>query len=104
MKNGITLNDLEKAENDAYNQGLDIGFKQAAPSVIKMAYAAIILALNDKGLTSIDSYELLRSVDHYILTGLTSIEMCDEVLERTGIELNFGEPTGAVIKITKEDN
>lgn len=85
VQNGITVDDLQKN----YELGYNAGFGAASEPTVKSCYAAIVLALADKGMTQDECFEVLVSVDRYILETLTSMEACDMALERTGIELDF---------------
>lgn len=88
-KNGITPQDLKKE----WDEGYSAGFRDAAPCVIKTAYAAICLALQDlHGYGRKRCADVLREVDNYIVNSLTSAEAIEEVFDRIGLYINFDEP------------
>lgn len=89
IQNGITPEDLEREFKDGYNAG----FKDAAPGVIKTAYAAICLVLHDlHGFGQKRCADVLQRVDDYILHSLTSAEAIEEVWDKIGLQINFEEP------------
>lgn len=88
IQNGITQKDLE----DEYEKGRQAGFKQAAEPIIKCCYAGIILALHDEfGFGENRAYRAIKAVDEKIIWALNHSELCDEVLEKTGLELMLDE-------------
>lgn len=89
IRNGITPEDLEKE----YRNGYDAGFKDAAPCVVKTAYAAICLALQElHGFGQEQCADVLARVDNHILHSLTSIDAIEEVFDKIGLQINFDEP------------
>lgn len=93
--NGITAQDLD----DAREQGRQEGFKQAAEPIIKCCYAGIILALHDEfGFGENRAFRAIKAVDEKIIWALNHSELCDEVLEKVGLELCLDEPFDRVQK------
>lgn len=85
MKNGITINDLEKE----YYKGFDAG----RDSAIKTCYAAVCLAARDElGFGSKRAYRLLCTMDKHVCETLSSAEAIDRVLDEMGITIRFREP------------
>lgn len=97
--NGITAQDLD----DAREAGRQEGFKQAAEPIIKCCYAGIILALHDEfGFGENRCFRAIKAVDEKIIWALNHSELCDEVLEKTGLVLDLDEPFSRVTKKEKE--
>lgn len=95
IQNGITTADLERE----YERGREDGFKQAAEPIIKCCYAGIILALHDEfGFGENRAYRAIKAVDEKVIWALNHSELCDEVLEKTGLELCLDEPFSRVQK------
>lgn len=93
--NGITAQDLD----DAREAGRQEGFKQAAEPIIKCCYAGIILALHDEfGFGENRCFRAIKAVDEKIIWALNHSELCDEVLEKTGLILDLDEPFSRVSK------
>ncbi len=93
--NGITAQDLDDAREDGRREG----FKQAAEPIIKCCYAGIILALHDEfGFGQSRCFRAIKAVDEKIIYALNHSELCDEVLEKTGIALELDEPFERVQK------
>lgn len=90
-KNGITLEDVKKAEDEAYQRGLNAGIE----STMRTCYAAICLALNElHGFGRERCSRVLNSVDEKIVMALTSEEAIREVYDRMGLEIQFKEMPG----------
>lgn len=95
IQNGITQKDLE----DEYERGRQDGFKQAAEPIIKCCYAGIILALHDEfGFGENRAFRAIKAVDEKVIWALNHSELCDEVLEKVGLELCLDEPFDRVQK------
>ena len=87
-KNGITIEDLKKAED----QGRTDGYKVGKEETLIICYAAFILALNElHGFDSEQCMELLNLVDEKVTYTLTSADTIQEVYETMGLTLNFAE-------------
>ena len=87
-KNGITIDDLERE----YKKGFDSGFAKATEPVYKTMMAAIALALHElHGFGQKRIKDVLQCVDNHVMYSLTSTELAEEVLEKTGLEILFHE-------------
>ncbi len=88
IQNGITKKDLE----DAYNSGMEEGFRQAGMPIIKSCYAGICIALKEQfGFGKERCYRALKAVDEKIIFALNHQELTDEALEKAGIRIDFGQ-------------
>ena len=88
-KNGITLQDLEKE----YERGREEGFRQAGMSIIQCCYAGICIALHDTfGFGEERCYRALKACDEKILWALNHAEMAEELLEKTGLTIDWDDP------------
>ena len=84
IKNGITPHDLQREHEKGRNQG----FKEAAMPIIKCCHAGIILVLHDNfGFTDEQCFEAVSAVDNKIIWALNHLELAEEVLDKTGIEI-----------------
>jgi hypothetical protein len=85
VKNGITLQDLERQKMDGYHLGVE--------SAIGTVYAAMCLAAKENlHLEQNAIVELLRAVDDKVVNVLDHWELIDETLASTGIKLDFRDP------------
>ena len=88
-KNGITPQDMEKEYHRGYQDGLHAA---SLPMMIKTCYAAICLALHDEfGFGEDEYFRALTHVDERLLWTLENQELVDEVLEKTGLTIQFDE-------------
>ncbi len=88
-QHGITIADLEKE----FQKGFDDGFNKAAEPMYKYMMAAICLALHElHGWGEKRILRVLKCVDDKILYALSTDELVEEVLDKTGIEILFKEP------------
>jgi hypothetical protein len=86
QKNGITLEDVKRAEEKSYAQGVQAGIE----NTMKTCYAAICLALNEKhGFGTKRCKDVLNAVDEKVVMALTSDEAVDEVYRRMGLVIRF---------------
>lgn len=86
QKNGITLDDLKRAEDDGYQRGVQTGIE----STMQTCYAAICLALHElHGFGKERCAKVLNSVDEKITMSLTSEETIREVYDTMGLEIVF---------------
>ena len=84
IKNGITPHDLQQE----HEKGRSQGFKEAAMPIIKCCHAGIILVLHDNfGFTDEQCFEAVSAVDNKIIWALNHLELAEEVLDKTGIEI-----------------
>ena len=86
QKNGITLEDVKRAEEKSYAQGVQAGIE----NTMKTCYAAICLALNElHGFGTKRCKDVLNAVDEKVVMALTSDEAVDEVYRRMGLAIRF---------------
>lgn len=89
VKNGISVEDLEKN----YNIGFKDGFKMAGEPIVKGCFAAICLVLHEMhGFGRKRCCDVLNAVDRHMMYTLTSDEAIQEVWEKIGLHIDFGEP------------
>ena len=86
--------DIKRAKNpeldEAYRRGFNKGFGQASSFTWRMCFAAVAKTLHEgKEYEQDDIVSFLRQLDETMTTELTSEDVIDEVLEATGIILNF---------------
>lgn len=85
-KNGITLEDMKRAEDESYQRGVNVGIE----NTMKTCYAAICLALNElHGFGTKRCKDVLNAVDEKVTMALTSQEAIQEVYDRMGLEIKF---------------
>lgn len=88
-RNGITMEDVDKAGKDGYVQG----YEAAGCDTVRACYAAICLALKEvHGFGKKRCTEVLRKVDDIILYRLTGQELVDQVWDEMGLRLEFNAP------------
>lgn len=86
QKNGITLEDVKRAEEKSYAQGVQAGIE----NTMKTCYAAICLALNElHGFGTKRCKDVLNAVDEKVVMALTSDEAIQEVYDRMGLVIRF---------------
>lgn len=86
QKNGITLEDVKRAEEKSYAQGVQAGIE----NTMKTCYAAICLALNElHGFGTKRCKDVLNAVDDKVVMALTSDEAVEEVYRRMGLVIRF---------------
>lgn len=88
-KNGIGVEDLQRE----YDRGREDGFRQAGLNAIQCCYAGMCIALHDVfGFGKKRCYRVLKACDEKVAYVLGYPELADEVLEKTGISIDFGDP------------
>lgn len=93
VQNGITPKDLDRK----YDEGYTAGRMEVATPVFKTIYAAICLALNDlHGFGEKRCFDVLCRVDDLVTNYFTSTEAVQDVFDRMGLELSFGDVYGTV--------
>lgn len=93
QQNGITLAELKQNYQHGYDDGYKAGSKRKIEPIMKMAYAAACLALNElHGFGTKRVEAVLQRMDEKIVYALSSEEMIDEVLERFGFRIDFESP------------
>lgn len=90
-KNGITLEELKRAEDDGYDRGVKVGIE----NTMRTCYAAICLALHElHGFGAKRCKDVLNSVDEKVVMALTSEETIQEVYDQMGLEIRFRDIPG----------
>lgn len=99
LQRGITPEDLRSE----FDRGFKAGFAEATPASCKTVYAATLLVLGEEGRTQDECMRFLRRVDHHVIETLTSYEIIDEALAKTGIRLQFDDPTEETVEVIDGD-
>ena len=87
-KNGITIKDLEAN----YQKGYSAGFNAAAEPTYRTMLAAFCLALHEVyGFGEKRILKALQAADEKFVYSLTDMELVQEVFDKTGLEILFGE-------------
>lgn len=90
-KNGITIEDLKNAEDQARRDG----FMDGAAEMIKICYSAICLALHEsEGYDCDKCRELLAAADERVVYAINSRDLLQEVRDTMGLEFNFNADVG----------
>ena len=85
-KNGITIEDMHKAEEDAYSKGV----KDGKDGAVKTVFAAICLTLHElHGFGKERCAKVLNDVYDKLQFTLTSQEAIQEVYDTIGLEISF---------------
>lgn len=93
QQNGITLQELKENYNFGYQDGWKAGSKRKIEPILKLAYAAAALSLNElHGFSTKRIEAVLKRMDEKIIYALTSDELVDEVMDKFGIEIDFDSP------------
>lgn len=87
-RNGITIEDLKKAED----QGRSDGYRVGKEETLIICYASFILAMHElHGFDADRCREVLNLADEKVTYTLTSAEAIREVYDAMGLALNFSE-------------
>ena len=87
-QNGITVNDLKKAEDKAWKAG----YTAASTGLVKGLYAAMMLSLHElHGFGHQRLTRVLRKADDYLVTVIDSQELIEKVWDDMGIEFRVNE-------------
>ena len=85
-KNGITIEDMHKAEEDAYSKGV----KDGKDGAVKTCFAAICLTLHElHGFGKERCAKVLNDVYDKLQFTLTSQEAIQEVYDTIGLQIRF---------------
>lgn len=85
-RNGITIEDMHKAESDAYQQGI----RDGKDATVRTCFAAICLALHElHGFGSKRCSRVLNAVYDKLLFTLTSQDAIQDVYNTIGLEISF---------------
>lgn len=94
-RNGITLDDVKKAEDESYQRGVNVGIE----NTMRTCYAAICLALHElHGFGKERCARVLNNVDERITMALTSEEAIREVYNEIGLTIEFRDMPGERIR------
>jgi len=86
QRNGITIEDLDKAAQDGYRDGNKIG----AESTMKICYAAAAMVLHEKlGYGKKRCMDFLNAMDEKVIYSLDSQEAIQQVYDDIGLQLRF---------------
>ena len=89
FRNGIRIKDLEQAREDGWKQGKE----DTEQFCFHVIYAAILITICEKyGWDADKAAELLREVDHQVVTCIEDQDIVDEAFEKTGIQLSWTDP------------
>ena len=89
IRNGITPEDVQRE----YDKGRDEGFSAGVAATGKLTYAAIGIALHDlHGFGHKRILRVLQEVDRHVQMDFSSLDAAEELLEKTGIRLNWSDP------------
>lgn len=99
-KNGITAEDVMKAETDAYREGVLVGKNETFRSI----FAATCLVLNElHGFNEEQCTEVLNAVYEKAVYALNSKELIMEAFDKVGIQLTFdGEAFDGPVTIRED--
>ena len=87
-RNGITVEDVNRAANEGYQQGISL----ATEATMKSCYAAMCLALKElHGFGTKRCMQMLNAVDERVVYSLTSEELIEQVFRDLKIQINFKE-------------
>lgn len=96
VRNGITPEDVQRE----YDKGRDEGFSAGVTATGKLTYAAIGIALHDlHGFGHKRILRVLQEVDKHVQLDFSSLDAAEELLEKTGIRLNWGDPIERVQEV-----
>lgn len=88
---------LKKRMEEVYEEGRKAGFKQAGWPILKSCIAAACIMLRDEfGMEEDDIVRGVTALHEKITFALEYSELTDEVLEKTGIELQLDDPLEAI--------
>lgn len=85
-RNGITIEDMHRVENEAFLKGIEAG-KEAT---LRECFAAICLTLHElHGFGKKRCCKVLNDVHNKICFSISSVEAIDEVYEQIGLRISF---------------
>ena len=97
QRNGITIEDMHKAEEEAYVKGIKAG----KDATVRTCFAAICMTLHElHGFGKDRCCKVLNDVYDKLTLALTSQDAIDEVYEQIGLEIHFSDdPTEEVVQV-----
>lgn len=88
QRNGITIEDMYRVENEAYSKGIKAG----KDATVRTCFAAICLTLHDLyGFGKERCSKVLNSVYDNLSMALTSDDAIQEVYDTMGLEIHFSD-------------
>lgn len=95
-KNGLTEKDVQQA----FEEGRELGFEQAGWNVLKTCYAGLCIALHETfGFGEEECFRAVSATDEKVKWALNHQELVDEVLKKTGLEIEYDDTFDRVKKI-----
>lgn len=90
QRNGITIDDLDRAGRQGYQDGAKVGAENAMRNI----YAAVALTLHEMhGFGKKRCMDVLNAVDEKVMYALDSQELIQQVFDNLGIAMTFdGDP------------
>lgn len=88
FRNGVTAADLETE----YKKGFMDAKKEVEEFCFHTIYAAILIALMDRGMEQDEAVETLRAIDRQVVVCIDDQDIIKEAYEKTGVELNWNDP------------
>lgn len=85
FKNGITTDDLERAQRQGFNDG----YMASSDKIMRLVYAAVIMHLYEKGLPRDEIVQSLIDIDQRVTYAFSVDEAIDQAYETTGISFDF---------------
>lgn len=94
-QNGITAKDVE----EVYHEGFVIGGNEMVIRTTRALYAIMCVVLSERGASQDECWQTIAEMDKRLLTYIDQDELAQEVLEKTGIELEFEEAIDRVRRV-----
>lgn len=99
QRNGITIDDMYRAENEAYSKGIQAG-KEAT---VRTCFAAICMTLHEMhGFGKDRCRKVLNDVYDKLTMALTSDDAIQEVYDKIGLEIHFSDDISEETVTVKE--
>ena len=98
QKNGITVEDMYRAENEAYAKGIAAG----KDATVRTCFAAVCMALHEMyGFGKDRCSKVLNNVYDKLTMALTSEDAIQEVYDTIGLEIHFSDDVTEEVVQTK---
>ena len=92
-RNGITVEDYDKARDKEYKRGFSEGYRAGGEESMKMCYAALALAAHELlGFGKKRACDLLVRMDNIVMTRLNSEDAITEAFDAMGLHIDFADP------------
>lgn len=98
LRKGKAFRKVNPMAEEVHRQGYEEGWSAGCNFAMKSCYAAAVMAFQDfegwqiEGYSTARNTRFLRAMDDYIVNTLSSEEIMDEALKKTGVTINFREP------------